>query len=61
MQYTSTNHLSSWVQWLTPIILAAWEAEIRRLAVPGQPRHVIPETPSPKQPEQNGVEVWLKW
>jgi hypothetical protein len=23
--------------WLMPIILATWEAEIRRIAIPGQP------------------------
>jgi hypothetical protein len=24
------------VWWLTPVVLAAWEADIRRIAVPGQ-------------------------
>jgi hypothetical protein len=24
--------------WLTPVILATWEAEIRRIKVPGQPQ-----------------------
>jgi hypothetical protein len=25
-----------WHQWLTPVILATWETEIRRITVPGQ-------------------------
>jgi hypothetical protein len=25
-------------QWLTPVILITWEAEIRRIAAPNQPR-----------------------
>jgi hypothetical protein len=33
-------------QWLTPVILAIWEAEIRRLQ--GQPRQIVLETLSPK-------------
>jgi hypothetical protein len=28
-------------QWLTSIILAKWEAEIRRLTVQGQPRQIV--------------------
>jgi hypothetical protein len=27
-----------------PVILAAWEAEIRRITVPGQPSQILPET-----------------
>jgi hypothetical protein len=27
-------------QWLTPVILATWEAEIRRIMVRGQPRQI---------------------
>jgi hypothetical protein len=38
----STN---SWVQWLTPIILAIWEAEIGRTAVPGQSRQKRSQVP----------------
>jgi hypothetical protein len=34
--------------WLTPIILATWEAEIRRMKVQGQPRQKVLETPSSK-------------
>jgi hypothetical protein len=35
-------------QWFMPIILATWEAEIRRMVVPGQPRQIVCETPSLK-------------
>jgi hypothetical protein len=35
-------------QWLTPVILATQEAEIRRFAVGSQPMQVVCETPSQK-------------
>jgi hypothetical protein len=44
-----------------PVILITWEAEIRRMAVQDQPRKIVCKTPSPKYPEQNGLEGWLKW
>jgi hypothetical protein len=31
---------------------ATWEAKIGRFAVQGQPRQIVCETPSPKEPEQ---------
>jgi hypothetical protein len=34
--------------WLTPIILATWEAKIRRNMVQGQSRQIVQETPSLK-------------
>jgi hypothetical protein len=37
-------------QWLTPAILATWEAEIRRIMVQSQPRQIVPETLSQKYP-----------
>jgi hypothetical protein len=43
-----------------PVILATWEAEIRRIMVPGQPRQIVHETPiskKKKKPKQNGLEV----
>jgi hypothetical protein len=32
--------------WLTPVILATWEAEISKIVVWGQPRQKFPKTPS---------------
>jgi hypothetical protein len=34
----------SWHQWLTPVILATQEAEIRRTAVRSQPRQIVLNT-----------------
>jgi hypothetical protein len=39
-------------QWLTPVILAAQEAEIRRIMVQSQPRQIVCETLSRKNPSQ---------
>jgi hypothetical protein len=35
-------------QWLTLVILATWEAEVRRIGVWGQPGQTGREIPSPK-------------
>jgi hypothetical protein len=49
-------------RWLTPVILATQEAEIRRIMVPSQPREIVLQTlsgkknPSPKK----GLVEWLK-
>jgi hypothetical protein len=43
-----------------PVILASWETEIERIAV-GEPRQIDHEASISKMPEQNGLEVWLKW
>jgi hypothetical protein len=40
------NVLEARHQWLIPVILATWEAEIRKIAVPGQPEQIVHETSS---------------
>jgi hypothetical protein len=49
--------------WLTPAILATWEAEIWWINFPYQPGQRVLETPifKKKKTQQNGLEVWLKW
>jgi hypothetical protein len=56
--FTQINNLSfsstlrNWKRircwWLTPIILATWEAESGRTEVQDQSRQIVGETPSPK-------------
>jgi hypothetical protein len=43
----------SWHQWLTPIILASWEAEIRRITVQSQHGQIASDTLSQKNPITN--------
>jgi hypothetical protein len=39
-------------QWLTPVILATQEEEIRRIEVQSQHRQIVPKTLSQKNPSQ---------
>jgi aspartate-semialdehyde dehydrogenase len=39
--------------WLTPVILATQEAEIRKIMVRSQPGQIVHETPSQKYPTKN--------
>jgi hypothetical protein len=38
-------------QWLTPVILATQEAEIRRITVGSQPGQIVPQEPISKNPD----------
>jgi hypothetical protein len=55
------KEIRSWpgVQWLMPVILAAREAEIRRIVVQSQPREIVHETLSRKKPTKKGLVEWL--
>jgi hypothetical protein len=52
-------------QWLTPVILASREVEIRRIKVQSQPGQLVPKTLSQKkkknQPIIKGLVEWLTW
>jgi hypothetical protein len=52
MTITPPNHnrkeFSVRYWWLTPVILATWNAEIRRIKVQVQPREIVGKTLSPK-------------
>jgi hypothetical protein len=43
------GQLKRWPLWLTPVIPATWEVEIRRISVQCQPRKKVSETPFPSQ------------
>jgi hypothetical protein len=60
--YLSSKQTIGGFWWLMPVILTTWE--MNRIMVQGQPRQIVHETflsASKKEPEQNGLEVWLKW
>jgi hypothetical protein len=46
--------------WLTTIILATQEAEIRRISVQSQPGQIVLKTLSQKYLTQKGLVEWLK-
>jgi hypothetical protein len=45
--------------WSTPIILATWEAEIRKV-IQGQPGEIACESPISKITKAKWTEMWLK-
>jgi hypothetical protein len=51
----SAGHL-----WLTPVILAIWEAEIRRITVRSQPGQTVHEILSQKAHHKKGLMECLK-
>jgi hypothetical protein len=46
--------LTQSTQWFTPVILATQEAEIRRIIVQSQPRQIVQESLSQKDPKRAG-------
>jgi hypothetical protein len=52
MQIKTTDDTGS--QWLTPVILATQEAEIRRIKVESQPRQIVHEILSQKTHHKKG-------
>jgi hypothetical protein len=42
------EHIQAGHWWLTLVILASWETEVRRIAVPDQSGQIDPKTISPK-------------
>jgi hypothetical protein len=45
-----------------PLILATWEAEIRRITVQNKPGEIVHKTVSQKFPAQKkGLGEWLRW
>jgi hypothetical protein len=47
-------------RWLTPVILAIQEAEIRRIEVRSQPRQTVRKTLSQKTLHKTALVEWLK-
>jgi hypothetical protein len=56
---TKTVTFIAWYQSLMPLILATWEAEIGRTAVPGQLGKIVERSPFPKITREK-LEMWLK-
>jgi hypothetical protein len=47
--------------WLTPIILAIQEAEIKRTAVQSQPGQTVTRSSLENPQHKKGLVEWLKW
>jgi hypothetical protein len=43
--HRSQSLLERWSWWLRPVLLATWEAEIRRIMVRDQPGQIVRKTP----------------
>jgi hypothetical protein len=56
-QITTTTNPLSWVWWLKPVILATWEAEVRRIKVQSKPRQKILKTLSQPIAEHGGAHL----
>jgi hypothetical protein len=54
-QIRKKNHNTGQVPWLTPIILATQEAEIRMIMDPSQPSQIVLETLSQTYPTRKGM------
>jgi hypothetical protein len=48
-------------RWLSPVILAPQEAEIRRITVGSQPRQIVHETLSQKKPITKKKKRLVEW
>jgi hypothetical protein len=46
--------------WLTPVILATQEAEIKRIKIQSQPQQIVLKTVSKKNHHKKGLVAWLK-
>jgi hypothetical protein len=60
MKYSTQVVMMSWVQGITPAILATQKGEITRITVQSPPRQLVHETLSWKNPSQKRQVEWLK-
>jgi hypothetical protein len=42
------DNRAAWHWWLMPLILATWEADVRRIVIADQLRKIVHKTPSSK-------------